>query len=58
VLVEKISKRQACRQFSIHWDALKRLLAHAVPPGYLRQQAVAKAVIAAWLGLFRTFVDG
>ena len=50
VLVDGVSKRAACRQFGLHWDTLRRILAHPVPPGYMRKRAAAKAVIAPWLG--------
>ena len=57
VLVDGVSKRQACLKFGIHWDTLKRILRHAAPPGYLRQQAVAKAVIAPWLGRLGELIE-
>ena len=57
VLVEKISKRAACRRFGLHWDTLKRILEHPVPPGYLRKQAAQKALIAAWLGRLKELVE-
>ena len=57
VLVEGIPKRQACRQFGLHWDTLKRILAHPAPPGYLRKQAAAKAVIAPWLGRLQELIE-
>jgi transposase len=58
VLVEGMSKRAACRRFGLHWETLKRILAHPAPPGYLRKQAVAKAVIAPWLGRLKELVEG
>ena len=36
VLVDGLSKRDACRAYSIHWDTLKKILEHAEPPGYRR----------------------
>ena len=36
VLVDGLSKRAACREYSIHWDTLKKILEHAEPPGYRR----------------------
>lgn len=58
VLVDGVSKRAACRRFGIHWDTLRRILQHAAPPGYLRQQAAAKAVIAPWLGRLEELIEG
>jgi len=57
VLVEKISKRAACRRFGIHWQTLERILRYPVPPGYLRKQAAAKAVIAPWLGRLKELIE-
>ena len=36
VLVDGLSKRAACREYSIHWDTLKKILEDAEPPGYRR----------------------
>jgi transposase len=57
VLVEKISKRAACRRFGIHWDTLKRILANPAPPGYVRKQAADKSVIAPWLGRLGELIE-
>jgi len=50
VLVEGISKREACRRFGLHWDTLQRILEHSVPPGYQRIAQVDRPVIGPWLG--------
>lgn len=34
VLTEKKSKRAVCRDFSIHWKTLEKILSHPEPPGY------------------------
>lgn len=39
VLVEGHSKRDACRQFGLHWDTLQKMLGHPQPPGYRRAAA-------------------
>ena len=49
VLADGVSKRAACRKFGIHWDTLKRILGHSVPPRYVRKQASEKSVIGPWL---------
>ena len=36
VLVGGLSKRQACRQFNIHFNTLQKILAHSIPPGCQR----------------------
>jgi len=50
VLVEGLSKREACRRFGIHWDTLERMLEHATPPGYRRVAKAERPVIGPWLG--------
>jgi transposase len=50
VLVEGISKREACRRFALHWDTLRKILAHGSPPGYRRVSKVDRPVIGPWLG--------
>lgn len=36
VLVEGLSKREACKTFKLHWKTLQKMLSHAEPPGYRR----------------------
>jgi transposase len=36
VLAEGLSKRQACREYGLHWHTLTKILTHAEPPGYRR----------------------
>jgi len=50
VLVEGISKREACRRFGLSWGALQRMLTHSSPPGYQRVARVDRPVIGPWLG--------
>jgi transposase len=57
VQVEEISKRAACKRFSIHWDTLRRILENPVPPGYVRKQASEKSVIAPWLGRLGELIE-
>jgi len=49
VLVDGISKREACRRFGIHWDTLQRILAHSAPPAYQRITKADRPVIGPWL---------
>jgi len=39
VLTQGHSKRSACRKFAIHWRTLEKILNHAQPPGYRRDQS-------------------
>ena len=34
VLVERVSKREVCRDYHIAFETLQRILAHPAPPGY------------------------
>ena len=34
VLAEGLSKRQACREYGLHWHTLTKILVHSEPPGY------------------------
>jgi transposase len=38
VLTEKRSKRAVCRDYSIHWQTLEKILKHPEPPGYRQRQ--------------------
>ena len=40
VLGGELSKRAACREYSVHWDTLKKILEHVEPPGY--RQAISR----------------
>ena len=50
VLVGGLSKRQACRQFNIHFNTLQKILAHSAPPGYQRVAKLDRPTIGPWLG--------
>jgi hypothetical protein len=34
VLTNELSKRAACAKYGLGWHTLKKILAHAEPPGY------------------------
>jgi transposase len=38
VLTKELSKRAACREYELGWWTLKKILAHAEPPGYRREK--------------------
>ncbi len=50
VLADGLSKREACRQFGIHFKTLQKILAHPVPPGYQRVAKLDRPTIGPWLG--------
>ena len=69
VLGGEISRRQACREYNLHWDTIQKVLAHAEPPGYRKKQtrgrqsfeAVIRArfrhVVAEEFGAWKRFVQ-
>ena len=57
VLVEGISKREACRRFGLHWQTLERILAHSSPPGYQRLTKADRPVMGPWLGRLAELID-
>jgi hypothetical protein len=42
VVVEKMSEREAARQFGLARETVRKMLRYAVPPGYRRQQPVRR----------------
>src|SRR4051794_8937875 len=45
----EVSKREACREYHLHWDTLTKILTHEEPPGYRRQQPRAKPTLGPFL---------
>jgi transposase len=45
VLAGEISKREACREYHLHWDTLQKILDHEEPPGYRRREPRAKPTL-------------
>ena len=57
VLVEGISKREACRRFGLHWDTLQKILTHGSPPGYRRVAKVDRPTIGPWLQKLEALIE-
>jgi transposase len=57
VLTNEISKREACRQYQIHWLTLKKILAHEEPPGYRRTRPPQRPKIDPVLPVIRAILD-
>jgi transposase len=57
VLAEGESKRQVCREYGIHFQTLKKILAHAEPPGYRRRAARAKPKIGPYLPVVESILE-
>ena len=49
VLTGEISKRQACVEYEIHWQTLKKILAHEEPPGFRATAPRAKPKLGPFL---------
>lgn len=49
VVVDKISEREAARQFGLARETVRKMLRYAVPPGYRRQQLVRRPKLDAWV---------
>lgn len=57
VLTGEISKRQACREYDVHWLTLKKILSHEEPPGYRRTAPPRRSVIEPVLPVTRQILD-
>ena len=50
VVVEKMSEREAAKQFGLARETVRKMLRYSVPPGYRRQQPVRRPKLDAWVG--------
>jgi transposase len=50
VVVDKMSEREAAKQFGLARETVRKMLRYSVPPGYRRQQAVRRPKLDAWTG--------
>ena len=48
VMVEGKSIREVSREFGLHRDTVRKMLAYSVPPGYRRQDSSSKAQAGAF----------
>ena len=49
VLAEGLSRRQACRDYDLHWHTLTKILEHSEPPGYRQAQPRPKRKLERFL---------
>jgi transposase len=57
VLAGEISKREACREYHLHWDTLKKILAHEEPPGYQFKRPRAKPALGPFLPVIHQILE-
>jgi EcoEI R protein C-terminal len=49
VLSGELSRRQACREYKLHWETIQKVLSHAEPPGYRKSQPRRRPKLAPFL---------
>jgi transposase len=49
VVVDKMSEREAARQFGLARETVRKMLRYSVPPGYRRQQPARRPKLDAWV---------
>jgi transposase len=57
VVVEKMSEREAARQFGLARETVRKMLRYALPPGYRRQQAARRPKLEAWTGIIDQILE-
>lgn len=57
VLTGALSRRAACREYDLGWHTLKKILAHAEPPGYRRKQPRRRPKLEAFLPLIHQILQ-
>jgi transposase len=51
VVVDKMSEREAAKEFGLARETVRKMLRYSVPPGYRRQQPVRRPKLDAWVGV-------
>jgi transposase len=57
VLGGEISRRQACREYNLHWETIQRVLAHSEPPGYRKKQTRGRPKMAAFVPIIAEILE-
>jgi transposase len=57
VLTKEKSKRAVCKEFSIHWKTLEKILSHEEPPGYRRLKARERPKLAPFIPIIHTILE-
>jgi transposase len=57
VLTGELSKRQACKDYGLHWDTLAKILGHEEPPGYRQKAVRQKPVLGPFVALIHEILQ-
>ncbi len=57
VLTGELSKRQARKEYGLHWDTLEKILQHEEPPGYRQTKPRAKPVLGPFVELIHEILE-
>ena len=57
VLTNELSQRSACQKYGLGWHTLKKILAHAEPPGYRQSKARPKRKLESFLPIIRQILE-
>ena len=56
-MIDGMSIREASREFSLHRDTVRKMLAHSVPPGYRRRKPPRRPKIGPYTGVIDRILD-
>jgi len=57
VLTGEISKRQACLEYELHWQTLKKILSHTEPPGFRAKSPRGKPTLGPFLAIIHQILE-
>jgi transposase len=57
VVVDKMSEREAARQFGLARETVRKMLRYSVPPGYRRQQPPRRPKLDAWVAVIDQILE-
>jgi transposase len=57
VVVDKMSEREAARQFGLARETVRKMLRYSIPPGYRRQQPVRRPKLGAWVAIIDQILE-
>ena len=56
-MIDGMSIREASREFSLHRDTVRKMLAHSVPPGYRRRKPPTRPKIGSYTGVIDRILE-